>query len=160
MSMAGIGFIVAGSASQGSSSLLGDVLILGAAAAWVAYLFLSRGLRREQTSLQMTGWQTIFALLSILPFAAIEGTDWAAVTPGAWAAAILLGLLCSALCYWLYGRSLTSAGPLAVAIFVNLMPVTTIIAGTFTGEVLPWQAIPGGLLVVGSIFLVQLGERK
>ena len=69
------------------------------------------------------------------------GFDPAAVSWDGWASAAVLALVCSALCYYLYGNALATLSPLASAIFVNLIPLTTLIAGVLffsLGEKLTW----------------------
>ena len=51
--------------------------------------------------------------------------------------------------------------PLASAIFINLIPLTTLLGGVLLlGETLTWQAALGGAMIIGSIFLVNMTEAK
>lgn len=157
LSLAGVGLITLSSSQEGSDSLAGVLFIFGASLVWVAYIFLSRRLRQRYSSLSMNAWQAAMAAATLLPAALAEGFQPAAVTWDGWASAAVLALICSALCYYLYGNALTALSPLASAIFVNLIPLTTMAAGVlFLGERLTLATLAGGALIIGSIFLVNL----
>ncbi len=157
LSLAGVALITLSSSQEGSDSLAGVLFIFGASLVWVAYIFLSRRLRQRYSSLSMNAWQAAMAAITLLPAALAEGFQPAAVTWDGWASAAVLALICSALCYYLYGNALTALSPLASAIFVNLIPLTTMAAGVlFLGERLTLATLAGGALIIGSIFLVNL----
>ena len=160
MSLVGVGLIV-GSSAGGASSLWGNVLILGSAAVWVAYIFLSRSLRKHYSSLSMNTWQSVAALVTLIPLAAGDPCDLTAIPWDGWAAAVVLAVICSALCYVMYGDALTDMSPLASAIFINLIPLATVAGGVvLLGETVTWLTGIGGALIIGSIFLVTAGEKR
>ena len=75
--------------------------------------------------------------------------------------AAVLAVICSALCYYLYGNALYEMSPLASAIFINLIPLTTIVGGVvLLGESLTWLTVAVGAMIIGSIFLVNMAEAK
>ena len=161
LSLAGVGLITLSSSREGTDSLAGILFIFGASLVWVAYIFLSRRLRQRYSSLSMNAWQAAMAAVTLLPAALADGFDPAAVSWDGWASAVVLALVCSALCYYLYGNALATLSPLASAIFVNLIPLTTLIAGVlFLGEKLTWATLAGGVLIIGSIFLVNLAPGR
>ena len=54
-------------------------------------------------------------------------------------------------------NALAVLSPLASAIFINLIPLATMVAGVlFLGERLTWMTLLGGALNIGSIFMVNL----
>ena len=159
-SLGGVALIVAGSAQE-QATLVGNLFILGAAVVWVAYIFLSRRLREDYSSLAMNTWQALSALLTLLPLTLTEACDISAIPWDGWAAAALLAVICSALCYYMYGNSLSAMSPLASAIYINLIPLTTIISGVlFLGETLTWVNALGGLLIIISIAMVNLSDIR
>ena len=159
-SLAGVGLIVAGGA-EGASSMTGNLLILGAAAVWVMYIFLSRRLRKHYSSVAMNTWQAATALVTLIPLAIGDPCDLTAIPWDGWAAAAVLAVICSALCYVLYGNALSAMTPLASAIFINLIPLSTIVGGVLMlGEHITWLNAAGGVLIIGSILLVTAGERR
>ena len=161
LSLAGVAIIVGASGSEGSASLIGDLFVLGAAVVWVIYIFVSRRLRETYSSLAMNAWQEIFAVASLAPLLCADPCDFGAIGWQGWAAMLCLGLVCSALCYVLYGGALHALSPLASSIFINLIPLTTIAATVLLmGELPGWQVLAGGAMIVGSIFLVNMTEGK
>lgn len=161
ISVLGTALIVLGSSDGEKSGIVGDLLILGAAVVWVMYIFTSRKLRGGYSSLTMNSWQAITALVTLVPMAALDSCDLGAIPASGWLAAAALAVVCSALCYWLYGNALYAMSPLASAIYINLIPLTTIIGGVLLlGETLTWQAVVGGTMIIGSIFLVNTAEGK
>lgn len=157
ISLGGVGLIVLSSSGEGTDSLAGVLFILGASVVWVAYIFLSRRLRERYSSLAMNAWQSLFAVATLLPAALAERPDLSQVSWEGWAAAAVLGLVCSALCYYLYGNALAVLSPLASAIFINLIPLATMVAGVlFLGERITWMTLLGGAMIIGSIFMVNL----
>lgn len=159
-SLIGVGLIVAGGA-DGGATLLGDLFLFGAVLSWVAYIFISRRLREGYSSLAMNAWQSLAAMVTLLPLTLTETCDITAVPWDGWAAAIALAVVCSALCYYLYGVALPVMSPLASAIYINLIPLTTIISGIlFLGESLTLQNALGGALIVASIAMVNAAEGK
>ena len=161
ISGAGTANIVLGGSSEGAASLAGDLLILGASVVWVAYIFISRKLRDGYSSLSMNTWQALIALVTLIPMALADPCDLGAIPASGWLAAAVLAVICSALCYWLYGNALHEMSPLASAIFINLIPLTTLLGGVLLlGETLTWQAALGGAMIIGSIFLVNMTEAK
>lgn len=161
ISMIGVGMILFSGSNEGEASIVGDLLIMGASIVWVAYIFIGRRLRSQYTSLSMNSWQAITALITLLPLAVGEKCNLAAIPWDGWAAMAVLAVICSALCYYLYGNALFEMSPLASAIFINLIPLTTMVGGVvLLGEKLTWLTVVGGGMVIGSIFLVNMTEKK
>ncbi|MBQ8537578.1 MAG: DMT family transporter [Clostridia bacterium] len=161
VSLAGVALVVATGADEENASIVGDLCILGAAIVWVCYIFISRSLRNRYSSLSMNAWQALASLATLLPMALTEQAQWQPVPWDGWAAMIILAVVCSALCYWIYGNALLELSPLASAIFINLIPLTTILGGVFfLGESLSWLQGLGGVLIVSSIFVINLSGSK
>lgn len=161
ISMAGVGLILFSGSDEGEASITGDLFILGASVVWVMYIFISRGLRGQYSSLSMNAWQAITAVATLLPLAAGEKCSMATIPWDGWAAMAVLAVICSAWCYYLYGNALYAMSPLASAIFINLIPLTTMIGGVvLLGESLTWLTVLGGGMIIGSIFLVNMTEKK
>jgi len=161
ISLAGVAMVVMTGANDNAASFLGDLCILGAAVVWVAYIFISRSIREKYSSLSMNAWQAVASLITLFPMAFAEKDLWKPVPWDGWAAMILLAAICSALCYWIYGNALFELPPLASAIFINLIPLTTILGGVFfLGEKLSLMQMTGGILIIASIFVINLSGSK
>ena len=143
-----------------SGSLLGSLLMLGAAVAWVCYLFTMRPLQTAYPNLAVTAWQMLLGALAFVPFAWAELSDWRWPSAVGWAHLGFQGMICSATSYLLYNYALNTLGMRTSSLAVNLIPVVTAIASFFfLGEILgPWQWA-GGALVLASVITVGLKDQ-
>jgi drug/metabolite transporter (DMT)-like permease len=139
----------------------GYLLMLGAALAWVLYLFTMRPLQRGYANLAVTAWQMMLGALFFLPFAAAEASQWRWPSAAGWGHLAFQGLICSAASYLLYNRALEKLGMRTASLAVNLIPVVTAVASYFLlGEVLgPWQWV-GGALVLAAVLVVELAPPR
>lgn len=161
LSLSGVGLIVLFSDFEGIQTIKGDLLIIGACIVWIGYIFVSKKLRDAYSSLQMNTLQAISALITLLPFAIGERTQWVAVPLSGWINATVLAVICSALCYYLYGDALHNLSPLASAIFINIIPLTTIIAGViFLKESFTWLKLLGSIAIIVGIFCVTVESKR
>jgi len=109
----------------------------------------------------MNAWQAIFSLPTLFALAFIEKGEWQPIPWDGWLSMAGLALICSALCYFLYGSALSHLSPVAISIFINLIPLVTILGGVaFLKETVTVMQLSGGLLIVASIFLVNLPEKR
>ncbi len=161
LSLLGVYMVVRYGGGQEGASIDGDLLIVGASLVWLGYIFVSRKLRGRHTSLSMNAWQAVFSLPALLPLALMEKDAWQPIPFDGWLAMASLALICSALCYFLYGSALSHLSPVAISIFINLIPLVTILGGVaFLHESVTLLQMTGGLMIVSSIFLVNLPEKR
>ncbi len=163
VSLVGVFFVVYyGSADEGGgmnvSVLIGNLLILLACVCWVVYIEISDRLLTKYSSLNLTVWQGVAGLITLLPMALLEGPKWRAVPIGGWASALFLAVVCSALCFFWYAQALRALSPLQAAIFINLNPIVAVVAGVLLlHEPVTLMQMVGGVIIVGSILLVNAG---
>jgi drug/metabolite transporter (DMT)-like permease len=63
--------------------------------------------------------------------------------------------------YWLYARSLEVLGMSVTVIFINLIPVITVIGGFFVmGDRLTLLQWLGAALVIGGVYLSMLTHQR
>jgi len=75
--------------------------------------------------------------------------------PITWLAVIWLGLLGTCIAFLLYYYLLHSVGPTRTALVTYVFPLVSVVLGViFLNELLDWQLVVGGALVVGSIVFV------
>ena len=79
---------------------------------------------------------------------------WPAQNPGAkaWAAALVAGVLCTALAYILYFRIIANAGPSKALAVTFLIPVFAVLIGAlFLGEAITlWMLLCGAVIIAGT----------
>jgi drug/metabolite transporter (DMT)-like permease len=159
ISAAGV-WLVAGVSFSVSGSIRGYVYMGGAALSWVAYCFLTRPLFARCSRIHIVFWQSVFGFIGFLPFAAMESPSWIAPTLPVLGHTVFLGICCSALGYWFYARSLEQLGVSVASVFLNFIPVVTVIVGfVFLGERLMPLQWPGAFLVLAGVTLA-MAEGK
>ena len=152
LSCLGVALIVG--RSQGSGSLQGFLYMGLAALAWVAYSFLTRPLTRRLGGIAVTFWQLLFGLLAAVPFALREQSAWRQPSTAAVLNILYLGLLCSALGYLLYIEVLEKIGPGRASVFINLIPVVSVLAAfLILGERLNGTQWAGGAVAIAGVYL-------
>jgi drug/metabolite transporter (DMT)-like permease len=153
VSMAGV-WMVAGVSLAVSGSLSGYLYMGGAALSWTAYCFLTRPLFARCSRIHIVFWQSVFGAAGFLPFAAAEQGRWGTPDLPVVLHIVFLGICCSALGYWYYAKSLQTLGLGVTAVFLNFVPVVTVIGGFFLLKErlrpLQWA---GALLVLGGAWL-------
>jgi drug/metabolite transporter (DMT)-like permease len=153
ISMAGV-WMVAGVSFALSGSLRGYVYMGGAALSWVAYCFLTRPLFARCSRIYIVFWQSLFGAAGFLPFTIAEYAQWGRPDLPVILHIVFLGICCSALGYWFYARSLEVLGVSVSSVFINFIPVVTVIAGFFMlGERLTLLQWLGAALVVSGVYL-------
>ena len=156
--------IVAGTAAVFSEdTLLGNLLMLGAAVAWAAYTVLSRAVLRSgisATGLAFFGIVVSLPLLWGLGASDLGGVDWPDVDAAVWGALLFSGALSTGVAYALWNIGVQRIGPSQAAIYSNLVPVVALASGALLlGEpVTPFQLL-GGVLILGGLFLMRRARR-
>ncbi|MDR2048933.1 MAG: DMT family transporter [Treponema sp.] len=141
-----------------SGSTAGYMYMGGAALCWVTYGFLTRPLfDRGRSRIYIVFWQNFFGFLGFLPFALLEHGSWAAPNAQVFFHVLFLAVCCSALGYWLYAHALNVLGVSVSSVFINLIPVVTVIAGFFIlGDRLTPFQWAGAALVLCGVYLTAM----
>jgi drug/metabolite transporter (DMT)-like permease len=159
ISVAGV-WLVAGVSFAFSGSILGYVYMAGAAVFWVAYSLLTRPLFARCSRIYIVFWQSLAGCIGFIPFTILEFRQWGNPTVPVILHLVFLGVCCSALGYWFYARSLETLGMSVTAIFINLIPLVTVIFGFFVmRDRLTFLQWLGAALVIGGVYL-SMWEKK
>ncbi|MGM0401700.1 MAG: DMT family transporter [Chloroflexota bacterium] len=167
LSMAGVAVVVTGDSLMGvvspSDTLLGDLLILGAAACWALYTVLGRQVVRRWAPSAVTAHTIAWGTLFLVPLGAGEvfwqGIAWP--TPRAWIMLSFLALVASGLAFFLYLFALTRLEAGEASVYVNLSPVVTLIAARLVlGDPIRWLQILGAALVLAGVYLTERGSVR
>ena len=160
ISIAGVAF-VAGVSFSISGSISGYVYMGGAALCWVGYSLLTRPLfDRKRSRLYIVFWQNFFGFIGLIPFAMLEYKNWGNPTLPVMLHVIFLALGCSALGYWLYAHAMEVLGVSVTSVFINLIPVVTVISGFLVlHERLTLLQGAGAVLVLAGVYLTILPRR-
>jgi len=161
ISVAGV-WLVAGVSLAISGSILGYIYMAGAAVCWVTYSLLTRPLFARCSRIYIVFWQSVAGFICFIPFLVLELGQWGTPDAPVILHLVFLGVCCSALGYWLYARSLEVLGMSLTAVFINLIPMITVIGGFFImGDRLTLLQWLGAALVIGGVYLsIAYNERK
>jgi len=159
VSIAGV-WLVAGASFAVSGSILGYIYMTGAALSWVAYSFLTRSLFKSRSVIFIVFWQSVAGFLCFIPFSIMEFSNWGKAGAEVIIHLLFLGIFCSAMGHWFYVRALEDLSVSVCGIFLNLIPVITVIAGFFMlGERLSPLQWLGAVLVSGGVSMA-MWEKK
>jgi drug/metabolite transporter (DMT)-like permease len=144
-----------------SAQPLGYLYMGVAALAWVAYAFATRPMLAKYSQTEVTFWQGLFGALGFLPFALLEKLDWAGLTPLIIMNVLYLAIFCSALGYLFYIISIDVLGAGVASVFINLIPVVSVVASFFIlGERLSPLQLGGAAVAVAGVYLTTMKARK
>ena len=165
LTVCGVGVLVwhGSGVQEGGNVALGNLLVLGAAFCASAYTVVSRRLRSRYGTLTLTMIQFLFATLFFMPPAAREWWKGGGVffTPEVLAAVLFLAFFATFCAFFLYNYCLGALEASRVAVFINLIPLVTVLtARVLLGESLSAFQASGGLLILGGVGLTTLCRGK
>ncbi len=158
----GVGLIVlvSGETLGFGSTVLGDLLVLGAVLCWALYAVGSRPLVHALGAINMTAWTTLFGTVPIVLVGspALLSQSWSGITPAAWGAVGYASLGAIVTGYLLWARGMRTLGSTRVAIYSNFTPVFAfLVAWPLLGETpTAWQ-VSGGVLIFLGLYLTRYG---
>lgn len=160
ISLAGV-YLVVSVSQQNQGSLAGSLLMFGAALSWVAFNLITRPLSLKYSQLAVTAYQALTGMLTLIPFALLEHAQWQPVSGGVILHLLFLGLVCSALGYYLYVYALSKLGVSLVSLFINFIPIVTLIgAFVFLGEVVTLKQVAGGAIIILAVILASREDNE
>ena len=160
LSLVGAYLVIVTGSEAGGSSLTGNLLMVGASLCWTGYILTTPKLLESCSSLRVSTWQALAAVVTLAPFALAERGQWVCVSPVAWLCIVLLAAVCSALCYVLYNLAMRVVDSLTVSLSINLNPITACVAGALLlGEQLTGMQLAGGILIVLSMVVDTFATR-
>lgn len=159
LSIAGVVLVVGGTLSaDGTSHLIGDLLILGAVVVWAFYTTGLVPLAQRVEPAQVAAWTLVGGVtpLALLATPALLSTEWGAVAPLTWGAIAYSGLLAMVVAYLIWYHGVREIGPTRTAMFANLQPIVAVlVAWAMLGEVPTIFQGAGATAVLGGLYLAR-----
>jgi drug/metabolite transporter (DMT)-like permease len=154
IAFAGVAVVVgAGQELSLGSSLLGDLLTLGAAVCWAIYTVAGTGMLRRVDPLQATAWAVLGGTLVLLPLGAWEvaTAGLPSITPAAVVGILYSGTLAAGIANVFVFNAIRYVGPSRVTVTQFLVPAGAVLLGAvFLAEpVGPAQVVGGAVIVLG-----------
>lgn len=162
LSIAGVVMVIfeQGSLDFSSGSAKGNILLIGAMVSWVIYTILCKSLSDKYNGIVITTYQMIAATFLFIPFIIHETGQWQVISTGSLLNLLYLALFCSALAYYLYNLAVKSLGATISSLFLNLIPVVSIIGGVLVlNERISLLQILGMIFITLSLLLVRSKEQ-
>lgn len=141
----------------------GDLLILGNASSYAAYLVLVKPLMVKYHALTVVKWTFTFGLLMVLPFGLISlgDVEWSTLNFDiAWRLGFVI-LATTIVAYLLNAWSLKHVSSTVVGAFIYLQPIfASAIAIWFADYEASWQMLLYAALIFTGVYIVSFGGRK
>ncbi|HAX73686.1 MAG TPA: hypothetical protein DCY20_09215 [Firmicutes bacterium] len=159
-SLIGIACVVGVGQESGSSTLIGIICILGAAISWVVFSFLTHGIGEKYQNITITFYQTLFGTLCLAPCLVFEQNSWFAIDLPIVLHLLFLAIVCSAVGYYCYNFTIKTLGVNQASMFINLMPVVTVLVTTLLGNKMSALQWVGCGLIIASMFILSKSEQS
>lgn len=136
---------------------VGDLLVIASVLAWTVYSLISR--RLVTTPITATAVQSVFAVVTMLPVIAFTGVSLPTSGAGALGLAYIV-IFPSMAGYALWNIGASKVGPSRAGVFLNLLPVFTVIIALALGATLELPALIGGAVVIAGVYLTLHQRRR
>lgn len=148
---------------NGGSTVIGDVILIGAAAVWALYTIGSKPLINRYGPIRATAW-TLWAGSSglfLMGLPALFRQEWTTVGPAAWLGVFFSAILAIGVAYLLWYRGVQRIGGARTSVFSNLAPIVALVTGAlWLGESFTLYSLVGALMVIGGLVLVPAGGSR
>jgi len=139
------------------SSFLGDVLILLSAFCWAVYSIVGKRLLDKYDPLTLNAYAFALGVVFYFPFVIKDFGSVFSISLGGWLIVLYLALFCSIFGYIAWYFVLSHVEASKAAIFLNLIPLFTILLSLLIGEIVTMFLIAGAVCIIYGIYLAQEG---
>lgn len=164
LSVIGVGMIVGLDLQdlENGGSLIGYLMMFGAVFSWIVYSVANKPLFERYDQGVITFYQSAIGMVFFLPFMAFENNQWDKIfTTEIMLHVVFLAVFASAIGFYVYLKGLDYLGISESSIYINLIPVVTVIVSFFwLGEVLKPMQMVGGALVIASVYIMNLNGKE
>ena len=157
------GVALAGSNSGYTGSLIGDLLMVGAALSWAVYTLLVKQAGNKMSEISLLAYTLAFGTLFLIPGGGTEiaMAGLGAVSLQGWLSVLFLGLFGSGASFFLWNSALRRLDASEATTYVNLVPVITVVSAAIVlGEQPAPAQLGGGALVILGVYLASRQRRS
>ncbi|MEO8207915.1 MAG: DMT family transporter [Chloroflexota bacterium] len=159
ISFVGVGIVVAGGPGLVlGTSLVGDGLTLLAAICWAVYTAWGAPVLARHSPLRTTTLAMVGGSLTLAPIGLIQaaGTDWGAVSVGAWAGFAYSALIPAGIANVVVFNAIKLLGPTRITGLQFLVPFVAVILGAmFLNEAIQPAQIAGGAVIIVGVAIAR-----
>ncbi len=130
----------------------GDLMILVCMLSWAVFAIVGKEVMLRLSPLEATTYATLAGTIMFLPFVAwpLREEGLSSISLNTWAALLYMGIIGSVTAFLLFYKALRYTTASQAAIFVNMVPLFTMIISVFMGQpVFALQVVGGALIVFG-----------
>jgi drug/metabolite transporter (DMT)-like permease len=139
----------------------GDWFLLAACIAWAGYNVLAlTHMPEDVSSFANTAGIMVVGASSLTAIALLTGQHFIIPSPHAVAVLGVMSVLGGVLAYVFWNMGIAKAGATQAAIFVNLVPVTSMVISALQGDTPTPAHLLGGVLVIGAVSFASFAEYQ
>jgi drug/metabolite transporter (DMT)-like permease len=144
-----------------SGESIGYLMMIGAIISWVIYSLATKELFKKYDQLTITYYQFVFGLIMFLPLTFFEDNRWEAFNSEVLINVLILGIFASTIGFFMYNYAMNELGVSKASLFVNFIPLVTVIASYFYyGSLIGIRQIIGGILIIISVLITRKKRDK
>jgi drug/metabolite transporter (DMT)-like permease len=156
---AGVGIVVLGGGAQFRIAD-GDILMLAGNLCWAFYnVMAGKLLPREVGSLANTTGVMVAGAVALTLVAVVAGAPLTAPGGQALSSLLAMSLGGSVLAYLFWNAGIARLGAARTALFLNLVPVSSMLISALEGRPPTWIQLAGGAIVIAAVSLASLGSQ-
>jgi drug/metabolite transporter (DMT)-like permease len=169
ISFVGVSLVI----TRGSWSVLaglnfnqGDLMLVVCMLSWAVFTIAGKETMRRLSPLETTTYATIIGVMFFLPFVwrPLKEVNLLAIPISVWGGLLYMSLIASVIAFVYFYRALNEIGASEAAIFVNMVPLFTMILSGLLGQaVLPLQVLGGAMIILGVTITTNMifnGSKK
>jgi drug/metabolite transporter (DMT)-like permease len=135
---------------------IGGILMLLSAFCWALYSLVGKRLLKIYDEFIITTYAFGFGTLFYIPFVVLHlGSVLQQTSLNGWLAVLYLALTCSIFGYLGWYYALKNIDASKAAVFLNLIPLFTILMSFFLGTTLTWFFLLGAILILYGVYITQ-----
>lgn len=134
----------------------GDIIMLGAVACWAIYSVISKKVMERYSPLILTSYSFLVCLIALVPFVIMEKpmTYLPNVSLQGWLSVLYMAIFASVIGYLVQQMAIKAIGPSKTNVFVNLVPVFSIILSTIIlKETLSITKCMSGVIIIIGVYM-------
>ncbi len=155
--------VIEGSNFSSEGALTGDFLVFGAVITAALYIVITRSVGKKVSAIEITGLQIIYGSIFFTPFFLYELPDinWVQITNQSVISVVVLALFATIGAFLLYNYALTRIQATRAAIYLNGIPIVTLIfAGPILNEELTILQLLGAAIVLFAVYITNMQPKK
>ena len=145
-----------------STNFKGYLLGLGSVASWVIYTFLCDKISADYDKTVVLNYQAYVGLITTIPFLILSPVSLELLKqPVIFGSLLVLGVFNSTFAYFLNMYALKQIGVTLSNLFLDFLPVVTILLAFVLYRTVPTgKQVIGGLLILASVFMLDRDQRN